>query len=94
MRHEPGGHVVNWPGWSMVAGGACDSARWPKATSPWAGSLLEVTGLRRTQQSDADRQGEPLPCRDPVNPQIQVLGRRLFRVGAGAAGVAFRARVV
>ena len=59
-----------------------------------AGYLLEVAGLQDKQPSDADRRGEPLPCGDPVDSQVQVLGRRLFCVGAGEAGVAFRARVV
>ena len=59
-----------------------------------AGSLLEVAGPRSKQPSDADRQGELLPCGEPVDPYAQVLGRRLFRVGAAVVGVAFRSRVV
>ena len=50
--------------------------------------------MRTKQPSDVDCQGSSLPCGDPVDPQVQVLGRRLFRVGVGAAGVAFRASVV
>ena len=46
------------------------------------------------QPSDADRQGESLPCGEPVDPEVQVWGRCLFCVGAGVAGVAFRAPVV
>ena len=59
-----------------------------------AGSLPEVAGPRSKQQSDADRQGELLPCGEPVDPHAQVSGRRLFRVVAWVAGVAFQACVV
>ena len=50
--------------------------------------------MRSKQPSDADSQGELIPYGDPVDPQVQVLGRLLFHVGVGAAGVPFRASVV
>ena len=59
-----------------------------------AGSLSEGAGLRSKQPSDADRQGELLPCVEPVDPHAQVLGRLLFRVVAGVVGVVFQACVV
>ena len=90
MRHEPAGHVVPLAGVGHGVGGCVRF----HLMADGAGSLLKVAGLRSEQPSDADRQGELLPCSDPVDQKVQVLGRRLFRVGAGAAGIAFRARVV
>ena len=95
MRHEPGGHVVPLVG--LVHGGGGCVRFCPMAEGDirhGARSLLEVAGLQSKLPSHADRQGEPLPCGDPVDPQVQVFGRRLFRVGPGAVGVAFRGRVV
>ena len=92
MRHEPGGHVVPLAG--VVHGGGAGVRCCPMAEGEichGAGSILEVA--RSKQPSDADSQNKPLPCGDPDDPQVQVLGRRLFRVGVGAGGVAFRARV-
>ena len=69
MRHEPGGHVVPLAG-VVHGGGGCMRFR-PIAEGDvchGAGSLLEVAGLRSKQPSDADREGEPLPCGDPVDP--------------------------
>ena len=54
----------------------------------------DVAGPRSKQPSDADRQGKLLPCGEPVDPHAQVLGRRLFRMVAGVAGVAFQPCVV
>ena len=59
-----------------------------------AGSLPEGAGPRSMQPSDTDRQGELFLCGEPVDPHAQVLGRRLFRVVAEAAAVAFQACVV
>ena len=50
--------------------------------------------MRSKQPSVADPQGQPLPCSDRVDPQVQVWGGRLFRVVVGAAGVSFGARIV
>ena len=69
MRHEPRGNVVPLVG--VVHGGAgCVRFR-PMAEGDvrhGAGSNLEVAGLRSKQPSDADRQGQPLPSGDPVDP--------------------------
>ena len=69
MRHEPGGHVL--PLARVVHGGGARVWFRPMAESDvrhGAGSLPEVAGLRSKQPSDADHQGEPLPCGDPVDP--------------------------
>ena len=69
MRHEPDGHVVPLT-WVVHGGGGC--VRFcPMAEGDvchGADALFEVVGLRSKQPSDADRQGEPLACGDPVDP--------------------------
>ena len=94
MRHEPGGHIVPLAG--VVHGG---KGRVPRPMAKGdvchgAGSLREVAGPRGKQPSDADCQGELLPCGKPGDPEAKVLGRRLFRLFAGAVCVALQACVV
>ena len=94
MRNEPAGQKVPLAG--VVHGGGGRVPR-PMAESDvchGAGSLPEVAGPQSKQPSDADRQGELLSCGEPVDHRAEVLGRRLFRVVAGVAGVAFQACVV
>ena len=94
MRHEPGDHIV--PLARVVHGGGGRVPR-PMAKGDvchGAGSLREVAGPRGNQPSDADCQGELLPCGKPGDPEAQVSGRRLFRLFAGAVGVALQACIV
>ena len=88
MRQEPGGHIVPLAG--MVHGGG---GRVPRPIAKCdiyhgAGSLGEVARPRSKQPSYADCEGDLLPCGKPVDPEAQVLGRRVFRLFAGAVGVA------
>ena len=78
----------------MVAGGRVPRPIAEGDVCHGSGPLPEVVGPRSKQPSDADRQGELLPCYEPVDPHAQVLGRRVFRVIAGVARVAFQACVV
>ena len=69
MCHEPGRHVVPLAG--VVHGGGGSVGFRPLAEGDvrhGAGSFLEVAELRSKQPSNAERQGEPLPCGDPVDP--------------------------
>ena len=67
MRHEPGGHVVPLAG--VVHGGGVLVFRLMAEGDVCHGadSLLEVAGPRSRQPSDADCQGELLPCGEPVD---------------------------
>ena len=94
MHHEVGGHIVPLAGVVYGGGGHVPRPMAEGDVCPGAGSLPEVVRPRSKQPSDADRQDELLLCGEPVDPHAQVLGRRLFRVVAGAAGVTFQAGVV
>ena len=68
MRHEPGGHIVPLAG--VVHGGRRRVPR-PMAKGDvchGAGFLREVAGPQSKQPSDADCQGDLLPCGKPGDP--------------------------
>ena len=94
MRPEPGGHIVPLAGVVHGGGGHVPRTMAEGDVCHDAGPLPEVAGPRSKQPWDADRQDELLPCGEPVDPHAQVLGRRLFRIVAGVAGVAFQLCVV
>ena len=88
MRQEPGGHIVPLAGVVHGGGGRvpCPIAKFDVYHG--AGSLGEVARPRSKQPSYVDCEGDLLPCRKPVDPEAQVLGRRVFRLFAGAVDVA------
>ena len=94
MRHEPIGHIVPLAGVFHGGGGRLPRLMAEGDVCHGADPLPEVSGPRSKQPSDADRQGKQLLRGEPVDAHAQVLGRRLFCVVAGAAGVAFQACVV
>ena len=94
IRHEPGGHIVPLAGVVHGGGGRVPCPMAKCDVCQGVGSLREVAALRTKQQSYGDCQGELLPCGKPGDPEAQVLGRRLFRLFAGAVGVALQACVV
>ena len=94
MRHEPGGHIVPLAGVVHGGGGRVPRPMAKCDVCHGAGSLREVAGPRSKQPFYADCQGELLLCGKPGDLEAQVLGRRLFRLFAGAVGVAFQACVV
>ena len=94
MRHEPGGNIVPLAGLVHGGGGRVPRPMAKGDVCHGGGSLREVAGPRGKQPSDADCQGELLPCGKPGDPEAQVSGRRLFRLFAGAVNVALQACVV
>ena len=94
MRHEPGGHMVPLAGVVHGGGGRVPRPMAKCDVCHGAGCLHKVAGPRSKQPSYADCQGDLLPCSKPGDPETQVLGRRLFRLFAGAVGVALQACVV
>ena len=94
MRHEPGDHIVPLAGVIHGGGGRVPRLMAKGDVCHGAGSLREVAGPRGKQPSDADCRGELLPCGKPGDLEAQVSGRRLFRLFAGAVGIALQACVV
>ena len=92
--HEPGGHIVPLAGVVHGGGGRVPRQMAKRDVRHGAGSICEVAGPRRKHPSNADRQGELLPCDKPGDPEAQVLGRRVLRLFAGVAGVALQACAV
>ena len=68
MRHEPGGHIVPLAGVVHGGGGRMPRQMAKGDVRHGADSLREVAGRRSKQPSDADRQGELLPCGKPGDP--------------------------
>ena len=88
----------HWLGCSVVAGGVYP-VRWPNVTSaivrvPSARWRDREVSIRIRKYTYTDCQGKLLPCGKPGDPEAHVLVRRLFRLFAGAFGVALQACVV